>query len=150
MPGGGADLNSFAANVSKVSEIQGIMGTPGIPRGLTDEEKSRYKRDILRSARHVMTTSGFALGSLDPLFDSLVIYEWIQSGKGITVYFADVNKAIEAFLPMLDQLKSASPQTAVQLGQLETKRSTLKTLFDEPILIAPALPVGWMPENPRL
>ena len=149
---GGADLNSFAANVSKVSEIQRIMGTPGISRGLTDEERSRYKRDILRRAGHVMTTSGFgfALGSLDPLFDSLVIYEWIQSGKGITVYFADVNKAIEAFLPMLDQLKSASPQTAVQLGQLETKRSTLKTLFDEPILIAPALPVGWMPENPRL
>lgn len=44
---GGADLNSFAANVSKVSEIQGIMGTPGISRGLTDEEKNRYKRDIL-------------------------------------------------------------------------------------------------------
>lgn len=153
---GGADLNSFAAsfaaNVSKVSEIQGIMGTPGISRGLTDEERSRYKRDILRRAGHVMTTSGFgfALGSLDPLFDSLVIYEWIQSGKGITVYFADVNKAIEAFLPMLDQLKSASPQTAGQLGQLETTLSTLRTLFDEPILIAPALPVGWMPENPRL
>ena len=149
---GGADLNSFAANVSKVSEIQGIMGTPGISRGLTDEERNRYKRDILRRAGHVMTTSGFgfALGSLDPLFDSLVIYEWIQSGKGITVYFADVNKAIEALLPMLDQLKSASPQTAGQLGQLETTLSTLRTLFDEPILIAPALPVGWMPENPRL
>lgn len=149
---GGADLNSFAANVSKVSEIQRIMGTPGISRGLTDEERNRYKRDILRRAGHVMTTSGFgfALGSLDPLFDSLVIYEWIQSGKGITVYFADVNKAIEALLPMLDQLKSASPQTAGQLGQLETTLSTLKTLFDEPILIAPALPVDWMPENPRL
>ena len=149
---GGADLHSFAANVSKVSEIQGIMGTPGISRGLTDEERSRYKRDILRRSRHVLTTSGidFALGSLDPLFDSLVIYEWIQSGKGITVYFADVNKAMEALLPMLDQLKSASPQTAGQLGQLETTLSTLKTLFDEPILIAPALPVGWMPENPRL
>ena len=149
---GGADLNSFAANAPKVSEIQGIMGTPGISRGLTDEERGRYKRDISRRARHVLTGSGFgfALDSLDPLFDSLVIYEWIQSGKGITVYFADVNKAIEALLPMLDQLKSTSPQTAGQLGQLETTFSTLKTLFDEPILIAPALPVGWMPENPRL
>ena len=148
----GADLNSFAANAPKVSEIQGIMGTPGISRRLTDEERSRYKRDILRRAGHVLTTSGFdfALDSLDPIFDSLVIYEWIQSGKGITVYFADVNKAIEALLPMLDQLKSASPRIAGQFGQLETALSTLKTMFDEPILVAPALPVGWMPENPRL
>ena len=133
------------------------MGTPGAKGELTAEERSRYKRDILRRAGAALENPALAqsLGSpdeladyIDKLFDSLVIYQWIQSGKGITVYFMDVSKAIDALLPIMrNRLQSTSPQAAVQF---ERALSMLKTLFKEPILVAPALPVGWMPENPRL
>lgn len=148
---------ALALLAPKVSDIQAIMGTPGAKGELTAEERSRYKRDILRRAGPALKNPALAasLGSpdelsdyIDKLFDSLVIYQWIQSGKGITVYFMDVSKAIDALLPIMrNQLKSASPQAAVQF---ERALNILKTLFKEPILVAPALPIGWMPENPRL
>ena len=148
---------ALASLAPKVSDIQAIMGTPGAKGELTAEERSRYKRDILRRAGAALENPALAqsLGSpdeladyIDKLFDSLVIYQWIQSGKGITVYFMDVSKAIDALLPIMrNRLQSTSPQAAVQF---ERALSMLKTLFKEPILVAPALPVGWMPENPRL
>ena len=148
---------ALALLAPKVSTIQAIMGTPGVKGELTAEERSRYKRDILRRAGPALKNPAMAqfLGSsdelsdyLDKFFDSLVIYQWIQSGKGITVYFMDVSKAIDALLSIMrNQLQSAPPQAAVLF---ERRLNTLKRMFKEPILVAPALPIGWMPENPRL
>ena len=147
---GAKSLPQLIPLLTKVSGIQTIMGTPGARRALSSEERGRYKRDILNNLPSSLASKAGTFGSrdkimdsLDSLFDSLIIYEWTASGRGMSVYFMDVSKALDALLPLLSKHMNSSVNPAI----LKQYINDFKRLFPEPVLIGAPLPIGWSPTN---